>query len=345
MNLRRASIILLLLPWCLPVHAASDALSPEAIRAASRYSTSQHATALIVMQHGKTLLREFPNGRNSREPVRIYSGTKFFWCLAALAAQNQGILDLDEKASDTITEWRASKTKSRLTLRQLLNFTSGMPAVDGLHEDGLVNRNAIAIRQELSASPNSRFIYGPAAMQVFHEVLRRKLATRSESSTHFLEQQVLRPLGLGPQRYLLDRSGNPLLAAGFKLTADEWLRMGQLILHGGKPVVSSSTLHPCLSGTEANPAFSLGLWNNHLADEARGREVSVPKQLLLKWPKQDWHDACLCKQAPADLIASIGSYGQRLYVVPSLDLVVLRQGESANFSDITFLRLLFNRPQ
>jgi hypothetical protein len=37
----------------------------------------------------------------------------------------------------------------------------------------------------------------------------------------------------------------------------------------------------------------------------------------------------------------IGTHGQRVYVVPSRDLIVIRQGEGRNFSDAEFLRRLF----
>ena len=62
-----------------------------------------------------------------------------------------------------------------------------------------------------------------------------------------------------------------------------------------------------------------------------------------KWPKQQWRNACLCRNAPSDLVASIGSGAQRLYVVPSQDLVIVRQGKDSAFSDAEFLRLFFGR--
>jgi CubicO group peptidase (beta-lactamase class C family) len=325
--------------FCSLSASAEETLRSSAIQAASRYSTAQHATALIVVQHGKTLLREFPGGAGPSEPVRIYSGTKFFWCLAALVAQDKGILKLDERVSETIPSWQESKAKQNITLRQLLNFTSGLPAMDELHQDGVSNRDTLAVRHELAVSPGSRFIYGPASLQVFHEVLRKKLEKKGDDPTRFLERQVLKPMGLGPQRYVPDRAGNPLLAAGFKLTADDWLRMGRLILHGGKPVTSSASIAQAFNGTEANPAFGLGLWNNRRA--GTGQEVNVQKLLESKWQTQDWHGACLCDSAPKDLVASIGSHGQRIYVVPSMDLIVVRQGERSEFSDRAFLRLLF----
>jgi CubicO group peptidase (beta-lactamase class C family) len=145
----------------------------------------------------------------------------------------------------------------------------------------------------------------------------------------------------GPQRYLNDRGGNPLLAAGFILTARQWARMGELVLNQGKPVVRPESLAQCWRGSAANRAFSLGWWNNRAAPG--GREFDFEAMLHPKWSEQDWPDACLCREAPRDLVACIGSGYQRLYVVPSLDLIIVRQGNGGQFSDGRFLRLLLGK--
>ena len=46
---------------------------------------------------------------------------------------------------------------------------------------------------------------------------------------------------------------------------------------------------------------------------------------------------------PADLIACIGSYGQRLYIVPSQKLVIVRLAKDSKPNDAQMLRLLFAR--
>lgn len=319
-----------------------DAFVPTSqIKAAARYSSSEAGASMIVVQHGKTLLREFENG-HSNEPLRIFSGTKFFWVMAALCAQEDGLLTMDECVCSTITEWQGT-SKAGISIRQLLNFTSGLPPMDELHEDKVSNRDVLAIKASLAVKPGSRFIYGPAQMQVFHELLRRKLLKKKRSPTDYLERRVLGELGLGSQRYVPDLAGNPLLAAGMMLTADQWLKVGKLLLRNGRPVISEASMKEALSWTRAGPCFGMGLWNNHLAATRSGREVNVPKELLKDWPKQDWSDACLCKAAPSDMIACIGSRGQRIYVVPSMELIVLRQGTGGDFNDGRFLRLLFGK--
>ena len=314
---------------------------PTSIEKAARYSRTQNQLGIIIQQSGRTLIREFAPGHSAGEPVRIYSGTKFFWCLAAMIAQKEGLLDLDERVCDTISEWGRSPQKREITIKQLLNFTSGLPPINTLHEDNVLNRDKTAIEAELVAAPGKRFVYGPASMQVFHALLERKLAAKGTSATSYLEQRVLKPLDLGPQRYLSDRSGHPLLAAGFMLAADQWLAAGKLMMRKGRPLLSAAEFSECLSGTEANQAFGLGVWNNTLAQAADAKEIDLQRMLEEGWQKQVWTNVSLCRSAPMDLMASIGSHGQRLYVVPSLQLIVLRQGLKSDFNDAKFLALLF----
>jgi CubicO group peptidase (beta-lactamase class C family) len=272
--------------------------------------------------------------------MRIYSGTKGYWGFAALAAQEDGILDLDEKAVVTLPEWASDSKKSRITLRGLLDFSAALNETPTLHGDDWKSRDAHALNQPVVGQPGASFIYGPAALQVFHEVLKRKLAGRGETPTRYLERRVLRPLGFGQQRYLADATGSPLLAAGFVMSPTHWAKIGRAWLSDGRPVLRASSLQQIRAGSKANPIFALGFWNNRLASSPGSREVDPEELLGLKWQNQHWQNTCICHAAPADLIASIGSGGQRLYVIPSRDLVIVRQGFIAKFSDGVFLRRL-----
>jgi len=317
--------------------ATAQQLDPAAIRAAASYSSNHHGASLLVIQRGKTLLEEYPAGGGLDTPRKIYSGTKAFWNLAALAAAEDGLLKLDERVADTISQWQSDPRKSRVTIRQLLDFSCGLEPGFFLHSRDPGDRDAIAIKLPLIAEPGTVFIYGPGALQVFHRLLKAKL--RGEAPKHYLERRVLRRLGLGPQRYLQDRAGNPLLAAGWQLTARQWAKLGKLVLANGTPVVSSRSLAECWRGSLANPTFSLGWWNNRAAPT--GRDADFERTLNSKG--ENWNEACLCRDAPGDLVACIGSFHQRLYVIPSLQLIVVRHSSGGSFSDATFLRLLLGR--
>jgi hypothetical protein len=87
----------------------------------------------------------------------------------------------------------------------------------------------------------------------------------------------------------------------------------------------------------------MGFWNNAMAGEASARELDVEEMLEPKWNRQDWHNVCLCSAAPSDLVASVGSGYQRLYVIPSMHLVIVRQGNFGRLSDGELLRLALGR--
>ena len=324
----------ILLGWLLSGTVVASPVNPNAVRAAAAYSRAAGGTSFLALQNGQTLLEE-----SAGEPHKIYSGTKAFWGLAGLAAEEDGLLSLDERVSDTIPAWKTDPRKARVTIRQLLDFSSGLEPVFSLHNDNPGDRDAIAIRASLVAEPGGRFIYGPSALQVFHAVLKEKL--KGESPTHYLERRVLHKLGLGSQRYLTDSAGNPLLAAGWLLSARQWARLGETVLKGGAPIVSAASMAQCWRGSGANRAFSLGWWNNRQAPG--GHEFDIESMLVPKWQRQSWGGTVLCRNAPSDVVACIGSGYQRLYVIPSMDLVVVRHGSGRKFSDAQFLRLLVGR--
>ena len=320
--------------WFVASSALAAPVSPTTIQAAAAYSRSAGGTSFLAIQNGQTVLEQ-----NANEAHKIYSGTKAFWCLAALAAAEDGLLNLDENVANTIPAWRNDPRKAGITIRQLLDFSAGLDPVPRLHNDNPGDRDAIAIRAPIVASPGTAFIYGPAALQVFHAVLKEKL--NGESPTRYLERRVLRRLGLGSQRYLKDSAGNPLLAAGWVLTPRQWAKIGEAALRNGAPVVGASSMEQCWRGSGANRAYSLGWWNNRQAPG--GREFDIEANLAGKWHRQSWGGTVLCHNAPSDVVACIGSGYQRLYVIPSMNLVVVRNGSGRRFSDAQFLRLLAGR--
>ena len=178
---------------------------------------------------------------------------------------------------------------------------------------------------------------------MFVELLRRKLAGRSPSS--YIQEKVLGPLGLGAMEFKPDRRGNPLAASGFELSAREWARLGQLVLqHGsyhGHSVVREGLLREAFVGSNANPGYGLTFWLNRGAPGAS--EADIEKELDLPWQRANWLGICISRAAPDDMVVGLGSGYQRLFIIPSLNAVIVRQGQNGKFSDAQFLRLLLRR--
>jgi CubicO group peptidase (beta-lactamase class C family) len=323
--------------------SASD-LRLTSLKAASAYSAARRGYSFLVIQDGRVSYESYANGDSPDRIASIYSGTKGFWCVAAAAAVQDGILDFDEPVRETITEWRSDPKKAEIRLRDLLNFTAGIEPVFALHGRSIGDRNGYSVRLPVAAPRGESFMYGPSQLQIFSEVLRRKLVPRHLTPEQYLSRRVLRPLGIGFVDFREDRKGNPLLASGFRLTAGEWARLGELILGKGKyrghELVRWDLLAECFRGTRINPMFGMGFWLNRVRPESR--EVDVEKMLGVSWERQNWHEACLCREAPGDMIAAIGSGYQRMFIVPSMNLIIVRQGlDDSRFSDAHFLELIF----
>jgi len=260
-----------------------------------------------------------------------------------LAAVRDGLFKLDDLVSDTITEWKGDPRKSRITIRELLSQTDGIEGASRLQRASIRDRNTMAIRLPAVAEPGSAFIYGPSHLQIFSELLRRKLQDRA--ITAYVESRVLNRLGLRHLNYKKDARGNPLLATGFELTAREWARLGELVLsHGnyrGRQIVPADLLRQAFSGSEANPSYGLTLWLNRQALDSR--EVDMERMLDLQWQSAQWTDVCICKDAPPDMVVALGSGHQRLFIIPSIHALIVRQGSNAKFSDAYFLRLVLGK--
>jgi CubicO group peptidase (beta-lactamase class C family) len=263
-------------------------IQPGNCARAANYSENKRGFSMLVMQNERTIFEHYANGGSPDSRCKIFSGTKSFWGIAALCAVRDGLVKLDDRVVDTIAEWKSDPRKSQITIRQLLNQTDGIEPAPHLHSESIRDRNAAAIQLPLVATPGSAFAYGPSHLQIFAEVLRRKLNGRSTIS--YLEENVLSPLGLTSLEFKKDGRGNPLPASGFELSAREWARFGELVLgHGnyhGRQVVPANLLGQAFTGSNANPSYGLTLWLNRQAPNAR--EIDFEKELDLKWQRAHW---------------------------------------------------------
>ncbi|HSI12002.1 MAG TPA: serine hydrolase domain-containing protein, partial [Chthoniobacter sp.] len=108
----------------------------DGLHAAAQYSAAHSGLSFLAMKNGRVIYENYPNGHGANEAHKIYSGTKGFWILAALKAVEEGIIDLDDRVANTLPEWNVDGGKGRVTLRQLLSFSSGLDAANNLHGDG-----------------------------------------------------------------------------------------------------------------------------------------------------------------------------------------------------------------
>src|SRR5437867_2856321 len=183
-------------------------IRPSDCARAAQYSERRRGVSMLVIQNGRTVFEHYANGGSATGRWPIFSGTKSFWGIAALAAVRDGFFKLDDPVSDTIAEWKSDSRKSQSTIRQLLNQTDGIEGASRLQRASIRDRNAMAFRLPVIAEPGTAFIYGPSHLQIFSELLRRKLGGRGTIA--YFEEHVSDRLRIGHLNYKKDRRGNPL---------------------------------------------------------------------------------------------------------------------------------------
>lgn len=300
--------------------------NPFNFATAAAYSRAQGGDAVLVMQNGKIVFEEYQNGYNSLEPHLLASGTKSFSGAMLAAAIEDGLITgFDEFVSDTILEWRSDTQKKNITIRQLLSLTSGIQG----GEIGAVPSYEAALQFRVSDVVGTKFQYGPVPFQIFGEIMRRKL--KSETVSQYLERRIFRPIGLKVGLWTKANTGMPNLPSGAYLTAREWIKFGQLIeqnsVWNGEKILSSELLKSLFIGSSINPAYGMTFWLN-ASGQGVGLNTDLSNGIVAGLP---------------DLSMAAGAGNQRLYVIPSLDMVIVRFGRLTRYSDAEFINSLLKR--
>jgi CubicO group peptidase (beta-lactamase class C family) len=280
------------------MRATSGAIETEAALA---YARNHGLRALAIARGDDLLLEEYGDGFSRRTPHPLYSGTKSFWGVAALSAQSDGVLALDEPVAETIELWRDDPWKRRVTLRMLLSLTAGF-GFGGL--GAAVPTYERALKMPLRDEPGSRFTYGGIGFQVFGAVFARKLAAHKQTPHDYLRARILEPAGVRVADWRKLSDGTHPLPTGAFLTPLDWLEYGRVVLR------ERASLGPCFEGSQANARYGLGWW------------LGAPG-------------------APEGLVYASGSGGQTLYLVPSSKMIVVHFGKSSSYRHEAFLKRLF----
>ena len=300
------------------------------------YSAERDGVSMLVLRGGEVVFDRAHQGHDTNVANHIFSGTKSFSCALALALD----LDLDHPLSADLPELD-SGDNADITVRHVLDFTSGLTQ-DALtfsvglqrevEDQKVEDHYQHALGQASQWPPGSRYEYGGVHQAAFGAWL---VATQGDPLA-LLEQHVFSPIGLAYAGWATDSLGQIALAQGAWLTAWEWAKFGQLALDDGawkgEQVLPAGSLETCWTGSEAMPAYGLTWWLNEPVSDAQHEDLPAP---LDDYPA----DALLGRTA--DVVAAAGHQDNRLYLVPSEDLVIVRMGSGdRKWDDPEFLDLM-----
>lgn len=224
---------------------------------------------LFVTRKGRLVSEWYWDDWTRENKQVIHSVTKSIASTLVGIAQDRNLLDIEDRASDYIPEWRGTDSED-VTVRQLLSNDSGREwrfVQDYVLMAGFApNKTRYAIDFGQQHEPGTFWEYNNSAIQTLDEVLRR--ATGEADVADFARDTLFAPLGMDVElRH--DLSGNTLLYGEAQASCEALARFGYLFLRNGKwangeTIVSEAWVEEATSeSTRLNAAYGLLWWLNN----------------------------------------------------------------------------------
>jgi CubicO group peptidase (beta-lactamase class C family)/predicted dienelactone hydrolase len=311
----------------------------EMLSLAKEYNRSVGGQTLVVMHQGKVILEDYANGGKKERFMMLASGSKSFNGIVALAAIEDGIITLDEKVCDSLTEWKEDPLKSLITYRHLLTLTSGLDPGPTDGKSKKLTWDQI-IHSPMTGAPGKQFVYGSTHFNTFGEALQRYTKQLfGETYEQYLKRRILDPIGVRVFWGMRCKDGNPQLAGGAYMKAMDWAKFGEWVRSNGvwnkKQIIQADLFSMLTQGSDQNPAYGLTWWLKEPVSAEQIRKIPILQSDMGYIANSDW--------VPEDLFMAAGAGKQLLYIIPSLELVIVRQaplGNEKKYRDMEFLSIL-----
>ena len=314
----------------LPSVAPGDViLSSAAITELVTYAETLDSFSLIVHRGPGIQFETYWRGMGPDDVTETYSMAKSVLGIMVGFALSDGFMgSIDDPVTKYVPEW-SSPDRGGLTIRDLLQMASGL---EHYRFNFKLNQNPFnkAIRLfigsnmeeailhfNLTAAPGSEFTYNSANTQLLMLILQRAIG---KPYADYVSEKLWQPLGAKPAQLWMDRDGGmPKAYSFFQARPRDWLRIGLAIKNkgvvNGKQVIPADWLAQMKTPSSNNPKYGLHLWIGSPHIPERFYNSNTPFGV---------------KQAEPFLVDDViffdGGGGQRVYVIPSADLVIIRTG-------------------
>jgi CubicO group peptidase (beta-lactamase class C family) len=272
--------------------------------------------AIVILRDGKIVAERYAPGYGAGTPLPGYSVSKSVTSALIGILVRQGKLRVDEPAP--VPEWRdPGDPRHAITVDQLLRMTSGLALDESDSGFDPVARMlflepdmaGFAARARLQAPPGSTWNYTSGNTLILSRIIRDAVGGRAEDVIAFARRELFEPLGIGGLTMEFDMAGTPVGSTYMLAPARDWARFGMLYLDdgvaGNKRILPEGWVKYSASPT-LDSAYGAGFWTNAGSNEdARWRVRSG---------------------MPADSFYASGNLGQRIVMVPSAGLVIVRMG-------------------
>jgi CubicO group peptidase (beta-lactamase class C family) len=277
------------------------------------YLNLKHTKSFIILVNGRIVMENYFNGHTATTPWYWASAGKTLTSTVTGIAEQEGLLNINNKVSDYLgTGWtNATLAKENLiTCKNLLSMNSGLN--DALGDD------VSPVNLQYVADAGTRWAYHNVYVKLQDVVAQASGQTWSNYFNTKLRDRV----GMTGGSWI--NSGDGLSV--YWSTTRNMARFGLMALNNGKwngNVVVNETYFNAASTTSQSINLSYGYlwWLNGKAS------YHLPQTQLQ-------FNGSLIPTAPNDMFMALGKNDQKIYVIPSKKMVVIRMGDAADSSNL-----------
>ncbi|TXJ04583.1 MAG: class C beta-lactamase-related serine hydrolase [Aeromicrobium sp.] len=303
------------------VEAALDTALGTELNATDRAELGTRA--VVVFKDGEIVAERYADGFGKDTPQLGWSMSKSVTNLIVGRLVAQGVVSLDD--AQLRPEW--TDDRSKITIRQLLNMTSGLEWDETYALNTAITRmlfmepdmGSFVASFKSAHKPGTYLQYSSGSTTLLCSILAEKAG-----GANLPRDQIFAPLGLSSAVMETDGSGTPVCSSYMWATPRDWAAVGQFALQGGT-----------WNGEQLLPA-------NWMAESTQAVDVESHEDSPYAsawWPNEGPGGALEYADLPADAYFAQGHDGQRILVVPSEQLVVVRMGFSPGVDDIRTTKL------
>ena len=284
------------------------------------YVAERNSTGLMVMHRGEIVLEHYWRGYDKTSPFNAMSMSKSILGLMVGQAIAEGaITSLEESAAQYLPEWQHDD-RAAITLKDLIYMQSGLrnersttsPTSDLVHLyiGSDIEKTALAIPSV--EPPGQTYDYNNVNTQVLAIVLERATGI---PYPEYLSSRLWQPLRASDASIWLDRpNGMAKTFCCLFATLRDWARVGQMLLNQGQfgeqQIIPTGWIEEMLIPSPIETTFGKHIWVKARTPDHPNVDQSATEPYLAD-----------------DTICLDGRDLQRVFVIPSLELVIVRMGE------------------
>ena len=284
--------------------------------------------ALLVVKDGSILGESYAPGFDQTSKLLGWSMAKSV--TAMMLGRLDALKGVDFTQTHLFDEWKHDDRKN-LNLIHLLQMSSGLdfdePYVPGSDSTKMLftahSASDVAKQSDLAFTPAEHFYYSSGTTNLLARWLYEQVGNTPQAIMDFTYQELFAPLNMSHSIFETDSSGVLVGSSYLYASARDWARLAQLLLNNGQ-------------------------WNEQqLISKEWVAAASQPNTSLndKRYGYQFWlnagHDTLRWPNIPADAYAMQGNRSQRVMMIPSKGVAIIRLGWTSgeypldkNFSDI-----------